>query len=98
MDGIGPLVSLIFGVGSVAVAALVAVIVGRRRGLDQVEDRADGEIKRLVEAQAARMLILEAENKRLAQEVTVLTQTVADLRRDLEWEKRITARIRQEGT
>jgi len=90
----GVVTNLVFGIGSVTVAGIVAVVVGRRRGIDQVEDRADGEIKKLVDAQAARLAILENENRRLTIEVASLTQTVATLRAELDVEKKITARIR----
>jgi TolA-binding protein len=88
------LASLTLSVGSIVVAAVVAVIVGRRRGIDQVEDRADGEIKKLVEAQAARLTLLEAENREQRARIATLEGELAKVRQDLDIEKRVTARQR----
>lgn len=89
------IVSFLLSAGSIAVAAVVAVVVGRRRGIDQVEDRADGEIKRLVDAQAARLSLLEAENAELKTRVAGLTAELAQVRSELDIEKRVTARQRE---
>lgn len=89
------IVSFLLSAGSIAVAAVVAVIVGRRRGIDQVEDRADGEIKRLVDAQSARLSLLEAENVELKARVASLTAELAQVRSELDIEKRVTARQRE---
>lgn len=102
--------NLVFGIGTVAVAGVVAAFVGRRRGLDQVDQRTDAEIKRLVDAQSARLLLLEAENARQAQamsdqRVTIATLTaeqaslrskVEELEVALARERRITAGMRGE--
>jgi molecular chaperone GrpE (heat shock protein) len=92
------LASTILSVGAIAVAGLVAVIVGRRRGIDQVEAQADGEVKRLVEAQAMRLSVLEAENRRLTAQVAALTTELAQVRAELDIEKRVTARARERTT
>lgn len=97
MDALA-LASTILSVGAIAVAGLVAVIVGRRRGIDQVEAQADGEVKRLLEAQAMRMAILEAENRRLQSKVDTLTEELAQVRKELDIEKRVTARARERTT
>lgn len=89
-----PLINLIWGVGTVTVSAIVVVYVGRRRGIDQVEQRADGEVQKLIAAQASRLSILEAENRRLGAEVASLTAQLATMRSDLEMERRISARFR----
>jgi hypothetical protein len=89
------IVSFLLSAGSIAVAAVVAVVVGRRRGIDQVEDRADSEIKRLVDAQAARLSLLEAENAELKTRVAGLTAELAQVRSELDIEKRVTARQRE---
>lgn len=89
------IVSFLLSAGSIAVAAVVAVIVGRRRGIDQVEDRADGEIKRLVDAQSARLSLLEAENVELKARVASLTAELAQVRSELDIEKRVTQRQRE---
>lgn len=88
-------VSFLLSAGSIAVAAVVAVVVGRRRGIDQVEDRADGEIKRLVDAQSARLSLLEAENVELKARVASLTAELAQVRSELDIEKRVTQRQRE---
>lgn len=102
--------NLVFGVGTVAFATVAAIVVGRRRGLDAVDARTDQEIKRLVDAQAARLLLLEAENARQAtqmadQRVTIATLTaeqaalrvkVEELETALARERRITAGMRGE--
>lgn len=89
------IVSFLLSAGSIAVAAVVAVVVGRRRGIDQVEDRAQGEIKRLVDAQSARLSLLEAENVELKARVASLTAELAQVRSELDIEKRVTARQRE---
>lgn len=94
MEG-ASLFSLVLSVGTIVVAAAVALLVGRRRGIDQVEDRADGEIKRLVDAQTARLALLEAENKELKARVAALTADLAQVRSELDIEKRVTARQRE---
>lgn len=73
------LTSLILGAGVIVGATVVAIVVAKRRGLDQVDQRADNETRRLVEAQAARLLLLEAENARQAQQIATLTTKVTQL-------------------
>ena len=103
--------SLIYGVGTVAAASIVAIVVGRRRGLDAVDQRTDAEIKRLVDAQSARLLLLEAENARQAVQmadqrvvIATLTEAQASLRLKVEEletalarERRVTAGMRGEA-
>ena len=86
------LTAFILSTGTIVVAAITAIVVGRRRGIDQVEDRADGEIKRLVDAQAGRLAILEAENRRLTAEVAALSTELAKVKAELDIERRVTAR------
>lgn len=90
--------STILSIGVLVVASLVAIYVGKRRGIDQVEDQADSEVARLVNAQSQRLAVLEAENRRLTGEVSLLQTTVAQLRVDLDIEKRITSRLRDAAT
>lgn len=89
------LAAFLLSSGTIVVAAITAVVVGRRRGLDQVEDKADGEVKRLVEAQAGRLAILEAENRRLTAEVAALSTELAKVKAELDIERRVTARERE---
>lgn len=83
----------IFSTVALLITAVVAVVVGRRRGLDQVDERVDAETKRLLEAQASRLSFLEAENARQAQQIATLTSKVTALETDLAIEKRISARL-----
>jgi hypothetical protein len=106
------LLALIQTIGAVLIAAIVAVVVGRRRGIDANDHRTDDEIKRLVDAQSARLLLLEAENARQAVQmsdqrdtITRLTAEQASLRSkieqletDLARERRVTAGMRGETT
>jgi len=106
------LTNLVFGIGTVSVATIAAIVVGRKRGLDVVDQRTDAEIKRLVDAQAARLLLLEAENARQAiamadQNVVIATLTakqealkakVEELETALARERRVTATMRGEPT
>ena len=94
MDAI---VNLVWGIGTVVVAAAVAVVVGRRRGIDQIEDRADGETRRLVDAQAARLALQDLEMADLRSRVAALTTKVAALESELALERRITARLRADA-
>ena len=88
------LTSLVIGGGSIIVAAVVALVVGRRRGLDQVEDKADGEVKRLVDAQAARLTLQDREIAELKLQVASLQQQVSTLKTELDVERRISLRFR----
>ena len=110
MDALA-LASTILSVGAIAVAGLVAVIVGRRRGIDQVEAQADGEIKRLVDAQGERLRLLEKANAEkdltiAAQNQTIASLTVkqqelqskvAELEHQLAIERRVTAGMRAQA-
>jgi hypothetical protein len=80
------------------VTAIVAVYVGSKRGVDQVDERADTETRRLVEAQAARLLLLERSNQEQAAEIGALKSKVATLEAELRMERAITRRMREEGT
>jgi hypothetical protein len=104
-------INLVFGIGTVAVATAMAIIVGRRRGLEDIDQRTDAEIKRLVDAQSARLLLLEAENKRqaermgeqdatiahLSEKAMALAAKVEDLELALARERRVTASMRGEA-
>lgn len=68
---------------AIAVAAVTAVIVGRRRGIDQVSRQADEASDRLKADLGARVALLEADNARLTTQVRDLVAQVAALTRDL---------------
>ena len=88
-----PISQVIIGAGTIAVAAVVAAVVGRRRGLDQVEARADSELRKLVEAQAARLLLLEASDRSKSERIATLEAQVKALEAELADERRITRRL-----
>jgi hypothetical protein len=85
--------TIILSIGSATVAAVVAVIVGRRRGIDEVDKRADDELARLVTAQSARLALMDTENRELRSRVAALEAEVARMRDELALERRITARL-----
>lgn len=97
MDTLG-IASFVASVGALLVAAVVAVVVGRRRGIDQVEAQADSEVKRLVEAQAARLALQDRQIAELTAQVAALQVQVATLKTDLDVERRISLRFRDAAT
>ena len=86
--------SLVIGAGTVIASALVALVVGRRRGLDQVEQRADSEVQRTMEAQARRLELQDREIAELKAQVASLQAQVLTLKTDLDVERRISLRFR----
>lgn len=92
-----PLVSLILGVGVITGAALVALVVARRRGLDQVEDRSEAANQKTLNAQDRRLELQDREIADLRAQVLALSKQVADLQRDLDLERRISLRFRDES-
>ena len=84
---------VIIGAGTIAFAAIIAAVVGRRRGLDQVEARADTELRKLVDAQAARLLLLEASDRSKSERIATLEAQVHALEQELADERRITRRL-----
>ncbi len=86
--------SLLIGAGTIAVSAVVALIVGRRRGLDQVEAQADSELKKLVDAQAQRLALQDIQISELRAQVAALQAQVTTLKSELDVEKRISLRFR----
>lgn len=88
---------LLIASGTVAVAAIVAAYVGRRRGLDLVEARADSELRKLVDAQAARLLLLEESDKAKTLRIVELEAKVRVLEDDLKMERAITHRLQADG-
>lgn len=95
-----PLFQVALSALTVIVAASVAVVVGRSKGLAAVEAKGDAEMARLVSALEGRTRVLEADldaaNKLVAllrAEVVTLTAQVAGLKLELETEQRITKRL-----
>ena len=79
-----------------AIATGAAVIwMGRRRGIDQIESRSDHALQQLVEAQSARLALMDTERSEMRARITALETEVARLRSELEMERRITARFTQ---
>lgn len=98
-----PIIGLGQTIGAVIVAAIVAVVVGRRRGLDAAEARSDAVTRQLVEDLQSRVNLLETANREKDvtisaqnQTIAALTAKVTALESDLTLERRITQRMRQE--
>jgi hypothetical protein len=81
--------------GIPAAAGVVVIWMGRRRGIDQIESRSDAALKALVDAQSERLALMERERTELRARISLLETEVASLRKDLEMERRITARFTQ---
>ncbi|MFM2132450.1 MAG: hypothetical protein RL646_1653 [Verrucomicrobiota bacterium] len=83
-------------IAMVAAASVVGAIVGGRRSSGYIARHADEQMKKLIEAQAMRIELLEVENARLREKILVLEGQVKALRDELDIEKRITARLDKE--
>ena len=99
-----PIVQIILSTGTVIVAAIVAIVIGRQRGLASVEERTDAEMARLVDALEGRIKVLEADLATANQRIGELTAKVKEqageigrLQLDLRDEQRITARLGLKG-
>lgn len=79
----GTISSLLIGAGTIAVSALVALVVGRLRGLDRVEERTDAELHKTLEAQDRRIALQDREIADLKAQVAALQLQVATLTTDL---------------
>ena len=88
------IVNLVIGGGSIIVAAVVAAFVGKRRGLDQVEERTDSEIKKTMDAQSVRLTLQDREIAELKLQVASLQSQIATLQTELDIERRISLRFR----
>ena len=100
-----PLIQLIWAVVVTIAASAAAIVVGRRRGIDQVDARADGETKRLIEAQSGRLTVLEDSSRdkdaviarqsatidSLSARLALVTAKVEELEIALARERRVTA-------
>lgn len=96
-----PFAQVVVSAATVIAAAVVAIVVGSRKGLADVEARSDAEMARLVDALEGRVKVLtddlayaNTQVDRLRDEVKRLSGEIANLQKELTEEKRITARIR----
>lgn len=80
--------------GTVVAAGVVSIVVGRRRGIDGVEARADTELAKTLDAQSRRLALQEQEIADLRAQVAALSAKVAALTSELDVERRISARMR----
>ena len=78
-----PLPNLIIGLGSAVAAAIVAIVVGRKRGLDAVADRTDKEVQMAASAMDRRLALQDREIAELKAQVANLQAQVASLTTDL---------------
>jgi hypothetical protein len=93
-----PALSTIFAIGAVGVAALV---VGRSRGLRDVDTRSDDAAQRLIRDLESRVALLERERIEATAKIVNLESKVKTLEADLQLERAITRRFRlgeQEAT
>lgn len=77
------LASFILGAGVIVGSVLVGIVVARRRGLDQAEDRGDAALQRTLDAQDRRIELQDREIAELKSQVTKLQEQVASLTADL---------------
>ena len=89
------LISAVSTFGMAVATGAAVVWMGRRRGIDQVEARSDHALQQLVEAQSARLALMDTERSEMRARITALETEVARLRSELEMERRITARFTQ---
>ena len=87
------MLTIVFSVGSAGVAAAVAVWAGKRRGMAEVETKADAELARLVEAQSRRLSLMDRENADLRARVSQLEADLAALKQSLDVERNTSARL-----
>lgn len=93
-DALIPVLSTIFAIGAVAVAALV---VGRSRGLRDVDTRSDAAAANLIRDLESRVALLERERIEAAGKIVALEAKVHTLEADLTLERAITRRFRMTG-
>ena len=86
-----PALSTIFAIVAVAVAAL---IVGRSRGLKDVDTRSDEAAQRLIRDLESRVALLERERVEATTKIVTLEAKVKALEADLQLERAITRRFR----
>lgn len=83
-------------IAALIVAAVIGGALGAWRGVSGVRAKANEEVDRAMAAQRIRIDSLESENRALSNKVLLLESQVAQLRAELEIEKRITARLVKE--
>ena len=89
-----PILSTIFAIATVGIAAL---IVGRSRGLRDVDTRSDTAAQRLIHDLESRVALLERERIEAADKIIALEKKVHTLEADLSLERAITRRFRLTG-
>ena len=88
-DALIPVLSTIFAIGAVAVAAL---IVGRSRGLREVDTKSDAAAQNLIRDLESRVALLERERIEAAGKIAQLESKVRTLETDLATERAAFAR------
>lgn len=73
----------VYSVVAVVGAAIIAIIVARRRGIDKVEERADSETQKTLAAQDRRIALQDREIADLRATVSALQLQVSALTTDL---------------
>jgi hypothetical protein len=89
-----PVLTTIFAIATVGVAAL---IVGRSRALREVDTRSDDAAQRLIRDLESRVALLERERIEAAAQIVALEGKVRALEADLTLERAITRRFRLTG-
>lgn len=91
MAALTPILSTIFAITAVGIAALV---VGRSRGLRDVDTRSDDAAQRLIRDLESRVALLERERVEAAAKIGTLESKVQTLESELSMERAITRRFR----
>ena len=93
-------ITVLISVGSAAVAGLVVIVVGSKRGLVALDDKADKETARLIAALEGRVKVLleelasaRADINRLVSETTSMRSELVTLRAELAMERAISRRL-----
>lgn len=95
ISSLSPVLSTIFAVCVVGIAAL---IVGRSRGLRDVDSRSDAASAALIRDLESRVALLERERDEATAKIRDLEGKVSALEADLKTERAITRRIRMRET
>ncbi len=89
-----PETAVIFSIALALAAMIAGMIAGARKGTTQVADKHTLQLERLVEAQELRISHLEADNQRMERRIKELEEALAHMVKELDLERRITARIK----